>query len=260
MATISESRSRRFAWPATIAFLIVIVIWLVLPRFFPDDKYAATNALFSGLAFAGLLIAVLLQREELQLQRKELKDTREVLESQKEQLEGQKRQMEIQNFENRFFQMLAMWNELRRHLEPRYQYQDKVGFEGLMRRLRNQISDQDWYDHDPMDLSFIDEQVRHFYASCPESVRNYMGVLYNLLKLVDRADIIGARNQKFYTNIVRIQLSQHELVVVFYNCLSQYGRDKFKPLAEKYSLFKHVNDEYLMMPEHRGLYKEGAFK
>ena len=38
--------------------------------------FGAVNALFSGLAFAGLIIAILLQRQELQLQREELAETR----------------------------------------------------------------------------------------------------------------------------------------------------------------------------------------
>lgn len=40
------------------------------------DMFGGVNALFSGLAFAGVIIAILLQREELRLQRKELEDTR----------------------------------------------------------------------------------------------------------------------------------------------------------------------------------------
>ena len=40
------------------------------------DSYGALNSLFSGLAFAGVIIAILLQRKELILQREELALTR----------------------------------------------------------------------------------------------------------------------------------------------------------------------------------------
>ena len=40
------------------------------------DMFGWLNALFSGLAFAGVIYAILLQREELALQRRELKETR----------------------------------------------------------------------------------------------------------------------------------------------------------------------------------------
>jgi len=40
------------------------------------DMFGGINALFSGLAFAGVVIAILLQKEELSLQRLELSETR----------------------------------------------------------------------------------------------------------------------------------------------------------------------------------------
>lgn len=43
------------------------------------DMFGAVNALFSGLAFAGVIYAILLQTKELELQREELKLTREEL-------------------------------------------------------------------------------------------------------------------------------------------------------------------------------------
>ncbi len=44
------------------------------------DLFGSINALFSGLALAGVIVAILLQSKELALQRKELKWTREELE------------------------------------------------------------------------------------------------------------------------------------------------------------------------------------
>jgi hypothetical protein len=43
------------------------------------DQFGAVNSLFSGLAFAGLVYAILLQRGELRLQRRELEQTRREL-------------------------------------------------------------------------------------------------------------------------------------------------------------------------------------
>jgi hypothetical protein len=40
------------------------------------DSFGAVNALFSGMALGGVVLAILLQREELQLQRHELEMTR----------------------------------------------------------------------------------------------------------------------------------------------------------------------------------------
>ena len=43
------------------------------------DSFGVLTALFSGLAFAGKIITILLQRQELALQREELRLTREEL-------------------------------------------------------------------------------------------------------------------------------------------------------------------------------------
>ena len=43
------------------------------------DQFGAVNALFSGLAFAGLIYTIILQRRDLELQRNDLKLQREEL-------------------------------------------------------------------------------------------------------------------------------------------------------------------------------------
>lgn len=40
------------------------------------DSFGALNAIFSGLAFSGVILTVVMQKDELKLQREELKDTR----------------------------------------------------------------------------------------------------------------------------------------------------------------------------------------
>ena len=78
--------------PWKIGFLIVaiaVVLWIgygiIVPHLFMDwqkssqfgDMFGGIGALFSGLALAGVVIAVLMQKEELELQREELVATRE---------------------------------------------------------------------------------------------------------------------------------------------------------------------------------------
>jgi hypothetical protein len=77
---------------APFLFVGVFLLWLVTPlvlwlmfdeiseRGQAGDLFGSINALFSGLAFAGVIIAILLQRAELALQRTELALTRQELE------------------------------------------------------------------------------------------------------------------------------------------------------------------------------------
>lgn len=50
------------------------------------DTYGSLNTLFSGLAFAALVVTLFLQKSELAAQREELRDTREVLKLQTKEL------------------------------------------------------------------------------------------------------------------------------------------------------------------------------
>ncbi|MBP6731016.1 MAG: putative phage abortive infection protein [Chitinophagales bacterium] len=56
------------------------------------DKFGFINSLFSGLALAGIIYSIILQKRELALQRMELKDTRD--------------EFKQQNFESTFFNLL----------------------------------------------------------------------------------------------------------------------------------------------------------
>lgn len=75
--------------------------------------FGAVNARFSGLAFAGIIITILLQMDELKQQRKELEFQRDELTMTRGTLNAQKIQMEAQTitlrrtrFEGMFFKML----------------------------------------------------------------------------------------------------------------------------------------------------------
>jgi hypothetical protein len=77
--------------PLFLLFALVIISWIAAGftayHFFATwgergtfgDMFGAVNALFSGLAFAGIIYAIFLQRKELELQREELMLTREEL-------------------------------------------------------------------------------------------------------------------------------------------------------------------------------------
>ena len=100
--------------PATLILIVVIAVWAGSGWYLYDlddrgsfgDMFGAVNALFSGLAFVGVIYAILLQGEELSLQRKELELTRNELSGQKNEMELQNKTLLKQSFENTFFQLL----------------------------------------------------------------------------------------------------------------------------------------------------------
>jgi hypothetical protein len=75
------------------------------------DSFGAVNALFSGLALAGVVVAILLQSEELKLQRQELAETRDELRGQKDQLSAQVKRGLQEEFDSRFFEVIRLWRD-----------------------------------------------------------------------------------------------------------------------------------------------------
>lgn len=70
----------------TVLFIFVVYFFAVRHFYFDlvsrgqfGDMFGGMNALFSGLAFLGVIYAIILQKEELKLQRNELELTRKEL-------------------------------------------------------------------------------------------------------------------------------------------------------------------------------------
>ena len=87
----NQDRNPPAFWILALIVLVVVIAYLAISTWLlPNievrgqfgDSFGAVNALFSGLAFAGLISALFLQRSELQLQRDELRLTRNELAAQ----------------------------------------------------------------------------------------------------------------------------------------------------------------------------------
>ncbi len=122
MSKTADDSERVRWWPW---FIGVIILWAVYLSIiwisnWPleekkgefGDTFGALNALFAGLAFAGVIYAILLQQRELKLQREELELQRKELEDTRAEIKGQKETLQKQNFESSFFQLLGMHSEI----------------------------------------------------------------------------------------------------------------------------------------------------
>jgi hypothetical protein len=116
------------------------------------DQFGMVNALFSGMAFAGLIVAITMQRDELKLQREELEMTRGELKGQKEQLSAQNETMLQQKFENTFFHLLEVIDRTGEKAlvtgtagvkQEKYYHRGKDAFKGLYMMLYRAASSID---------------------------------------------------------------------------------------------------------------------
>lgn len=202
------------------------------------DMFGAINALFSGLAFAGLIVTLLYQKEELTLQREELKATRD-------EFKEQNKTLKRQRFENTFFNMLSLQQEIVTNLSYS-QYQGRQTFEmAYISDLRYKIS--------------LSGPTAFSSSQTTTRFDHYFRHLYHIYKYLNTTTLITDDERYDYASIVRSQLSDYELVILFYNCLTEYGCEKFKPLIEKYTVFNNLRPELLANPNDKSLYATSAY-
>lgn len=100
------------------------------------------------------------------------------------------------------------------------------------------------------------EEFAIFHQLYHDELGHYFRNIYQILKFVDQSSI---DNKQLYTNLLRAQLSSDELAILFYNCISDFGLRKFKPLIERYAFFEHLPlYDSLSMDDARS-YAPGAF-
>jgi hypothetical protein len=288
-----DTESSRSGYCIELAFVIVVSLWGLswwgISNFIEEptnqgtfgDMFGAVNALFSGLAFAGLIATLLYQKNELKLQREELKLTREELQGQRKEFEEQNKTMKRQRFENTFFNMLSLQQEIVANLSYEYYvnpnicppnvpaeqfyYNSPKGllhgrevFEGMYKRAIIDYNGRRYADG----LYNIFKNFGHLaYSNIKATTRfdHCFRHLYRIYKYVDTSDLITKEERYDYACIIRSQLSDYELVMLFYNCLTTNGREKFKPLIEKYAIFNNLREELLANAAHKELYAETAY-
>lgn len=254
-------------WNLVILLVVVTSLWALSgfalyntnDRGTFGDMFGAINALFSGLAFASIIYTIFLQREELKLQREELGLTRNELNGQKMQMSAQNEVLKLQNFENTFFQLIRLLNDTVREIDVNNGsrlYTGKDSFNFFLGTINRYYSVLKKTESTLIESEIIDGAYKKFYESHQGDLGHYFRTLYNIIKFVHYSAI---NDKKFYTNLVRAQLSNQELIVIFYNCQTEYGSYKFRPLIEEYAIFKTLPKHHLFDESHIYLYGRGAY-
>ncbi|MBK5722084.1 putative phage abortive infection protein [Dysgonomonas sp. Marseille-P4677] len=264
------------------------------------DSFGAVNALVSAFAFAGVIVAIVLQRkelrlqrEDLELQREELKNTTLELKLQREQFEIQNRTLLLQRFENTFFQMLSLHQELVNNLyftcktKTKYEipnevfpnskpeekevneYKEVKGrdsfyflYEKAILKFRGHEYDDGlrrliYYVSEPNNnISFND-----LYCNLkePKLFDHYFRHLFGIINFVDLQIILNKEEKQQYVDMIRDTLSPYELIWIFYNSLSNNSIPNNKTLIEKYSLLSTYRQELLIHWGHRFNYSISAY-
>ncbi len=214
------------------------------------------------------------QRNELKLQRHELELNRDELLEQTQQFREQNKLRFSQSVENTYFQLLMFHNEILKDISIVLDSDP----EGNPTEERKIIGGRDafveyFHKFNTIYQSAIDnigitspskDEVR---GSINEAFSNFMYMYHselshyfrNILNILEFLENSKLENKRFYKKLLVSQISDYELILIYYYCLWEKGR-ALKPLAEKYALFINLNEVILFDKRHKNFFAPGAFE
>lgn len=241
---------------ATYLLISVLVVNLLFNRNgfgeWGDFFGGVLNPFLTFLTFMGLLLTIVIQSKELKETRKEVKRSSDALEL-------QNKVTRKQSFEQTLFQMLSLHNEIVSSIDLHNSKKQitttgRDCFTVFLGRFREAYTSTKGDDNE-----FVYDEIRcswnMFWKDHARELAHYYRYLYNIIRFIDESEVEKVN----YIRIVRSQLSDQELLLLFYNCLSENGAKQFKPLVEKYSLLDNMPIEQLLDSEHIALYELNAF-
>jgi hypothetical protein len=266
-AGIKSDRPMDVGKALTKAFLTVVAILAILPQvdsegdwqfrvfallFSPSNEIGDTFAGVAGvLAFLWIIVTVWLQSEELAEQRKELK-------RQADEFNAMNTNLRSQQFETTFFELLRTHSEIVGGLDVvKKDSKDKLAegrdcFVFYYREL-NKVYREKLKKHDEGIALFY--AYKDFWNRRGNDLGHYFRFLYNCFRVLeDEKEFSKPRHAK----LLRAQLSDAELLLLFYNCVSLKG-EPFQTYASKFELFDNLPTLKLLNHSHIGLLGSEAF-
>lgn len=168
------------------------------------------------------------QTEEFSLQRKELELTRNVFSEQAKTLKKQQ-------FEVTFFSLIQMYSQ---NLAILNDGREKDYFVDFSEKIasKNIVDDNPINNHkDAL------ETYNEFFFQKKDEVSHYFRIVYRIMRFIDTS-LMTEKDKLFYSKTMRSQFSEKELLILYYNSHTIFGK-KFIPLVLKYNLFKHLPND-----------------
>jgi hypothetical protein len=214
-----------------VDFLVSDHPYLQLPNKFRDgsfgDTFGSLNALFSGLAFAGVVVTLLMQRKDLTVQRRDIEEARQ--------------QASHQKIESQFYSMLTLQQnvvsgfDVKRKGELLHSGRDcfKVWYRFLESEYRGSLSEGYAKLEDSYELMWLKYQG---------DLSLYFRSLYSVFRFISES---GHPDTLRFGSVVRSFLSDFELVILYYNCLNKKG-EPFKKYVSQFKVFDNLDVEMLI--------------
>ncbi|MDP9808307.1 putative membrane protein [Rhizobium tibeticum] len=212
------------------------------------------NPLLTFLTFVGLILTIILQQREVHA----AKVDAAALEIERK---ADRSRASRHEFETMFFQMLSVHNSIVNSMDLRSQPDPESPGNG-----------KEWHGRDCFARFYYHLEQEHekarrggsldpvadgydaFWKRDRKDLGHYYRFLFNMIRLIDDSEF----DKKAYMRLVRAQLSDYELLVLFYNAMNPKGQ-AFKTYITKYSLFDNLPDELLLDTIHLDYYPDDAY-
>ncbi|MFK0339190.1 putative phage abortive infection protein [Agrobacterium deltaense] len=204
------------------------------------DAFGALNAMFSALAFVAVLYT---------------------LRQQQKQIDDAATDQHVQRFERTFYELLRLLREARDAVEYRYSdqyeggtrpfeknYDEKVFGTEAFKRAQFEMAYwvSVWKQNIPKPISSDDigslyeERVHDRYES---SFAPYYRLLYTTLLRIKNDAKLSTDDKHGYGNLLRSQLTSHEVAMCCYNGLAHVS-GSFKELLTEFRMIKYLPEEF----------------
>jgi len=267
----AKAKTKRLREPTPgylfLAFGLCILLW-VLNWIYGDtlgsaagefgDRFGMINALFTGLSLAGVIYAILVQRYEVSLAKEDLDRTKDLLDEQSEHLKEQNEASKKQQFEATFFKMLEIYETTVQETEIAINIRTNVSrtgrnsetkevlrkgniaFKFLLEEIVIDISNINFQNNDWLDRHFRPIFYK-FIKERDDVLPKYFRIVFRVIDFVDKSSI---QDKLFYTNIINSMMTDHEIGLIFFNCLAAQENRPFKELIEKYALLQYLSHNH----------------
>lgn len=186
------------------------------------DLFGGINSLFAAFAFAGVALAAFYQHETWKLQAEETQMART------EHIQ--------QSFEPLFFKLLERFELTNVQASKVFAQNFDWVVEESYRKYRSSGA-----ENDPRGSQPRPEVLAAFLGVASDervTLGPYFRSLFQIFKFISKSNLTPAQ-KILYANIVRSNLSEVDVTMLGFNCMTAQGQD-FVPYVEAYGLLKHV--------------------
>ncbi|MFT5785145.1 MAG: hypothetical protein ACI9KK_000490 [Ascidiaceihabitans sp.] len=217
--------------------------WFYLKQSTPNELGDTLAGFAGALAFIWIVVTVAMQSIELS-------DQRSVMGEQKDEFANQNANMKEQIYDNTFFQMLSTLGDIIEAIDLNSEKYGRTSgrdcFKIYYARLTAHLEGAS-----PADFDMVNEE---FFVKYGHEFGHYFRFLYNFFRFIDQSEY----TKEHHVKVLRAFLSDYELLLIYYNCLTTTGSN-FEKYLTKYAVFDNLPDRKMIEADHLSRYPPKAF-